>query len=292
MSVAPAVPVGKGLMDCRLGTTNEPRHDDVGRSRRQPRRPQLTNGRIVNCSQVLFSASAGRARWRQSSRRWLRRGSLVYSKSREPEGVWMFLSLQRSHDVRALVIASTVGALLWYAEAETPRLFENERVIAWRFASGERPEPLVRDRRLPGVIVTLAAGAVQIVDDVNMVTIPDVAPPSGVVLIGVRDHPRDRLETPFGMIPAFPREGVRRVVENDRVTIWAVSWTKGMKPRCIFTTRMSWLSTWTPERCGRSLRAARQWRRQGWPGTRCSSRGAEPTSKSVSMAPVETSSSN
>ena len=31
------------------------------------------------------------------------------------------------------------------------------------------------------------------------------------------------------MIPALPREGVRRVVENDRVTVWAVSWTKGMK---------------------------------------------------------------
>ena len=148
----------------------------------------------------------------------------------------MFLSSQRNHDGRALVIASTIGALSstigalpWYAEAEASRLFENERVIAWRFASGERAVPLVRDRRLPGVIVTLADGAVQIVDDVNMVTTPDVAPASGVVLIGVKDHPRDRLETPFGMIPAFPREGVSRVVENDRVTVWAVSWTKGMK---------------------------------------------------------------
>ena len=129
----------------------------------------------------------------------------------------MFLSSQRSHDVRTLAIASTIvalastiGALPWYAEAETPRLFENERVIAWRFASGERAEPLVRDRRLQGVIVTLADGAVQIVDDVNMVTTPDVAPASGAVLIGVKDHPRDRLETPFGMMPAFPREGVRR----------------------------------------------------------------------------------
>ena len=165
----------------------------------------------------------------------------------------MFLSSQRSHDVRTLVIAFTIAALPWYAEAETQRVFENERVIAWRLASGERAEPLVRDRRLPGVVVMLADGAVRIVDDVNTVTTRDVPPASGIVLIAIKDHPRDRLETPFGMIPAFPREGVRRVVENDSVAVWAVTWTKGLKTPPIFTTRMSWLSTWTPERCGRSL---------------------------------------
>ena len=36
-------------------------------------------------------------------------------------------------------------------------------------------------------------------------------------------------ETPLGMIPAFPREWVRLVVENDRVTVWKVTWTKGLK---------------------------------------------------------------
>ena len=31
------------------------------------------------------------------------------------------------------------------------------------------------------------------------------------------------------MIPAFPREWARRVIENDRVTVWEVAWTKGLK---------------------------------------------------------------
>ena len=129
--------------------------------------------------------------------------------------------------MRTLMIAFTVAALPWYAEAETQRLFENERVIAWRLASDERAEPLVRDQRLPGVIVTLADGAVRIVDDVNTVTTRDV--PLGVVLVAIKGHSQDKFETPLGMIPAFPREWARRVVENDRVTVWEVAWTKGLK---------------------------------------------------------------
>ena len=131
--------------------------------------------------------------------------------------------------MRTLVIAFAIAAVPWHAEAETRRLFDNERVIAWRLASGDRAEPLGRDQRLPGVIVTLADGAVRIVDDVNTVATRDVAPASGVVLVAIKGHSHDRLETPLGMIPAFPRDGVRRVVENDRVAVWHVTWTKGLK---------------------------------------------------------------
>lgn len=130
--------------------------------------------------------------------------------------------------MRTLVIAFTIAALPWN-EAQTQKLFENERVIAWRLASGERTEPLIRDRRLPGVMVSLADGTVRILEDVNTVTTRDEAPTSGVVLIAIKDNPRESLEIPLGMIPAFPREGVRRVVENDRVVVWSVTWTKGSK---------------------------------------------------------------
>jgi uncharacterized RmlC-like cupin family protein len=131
--------------------------------------------------------------------------------------------------VRTLVIAFTIVALPCSADAEMQRLFENERVIVWRLAPGDRAEPLVHDGRAPGVIVTLADGAVRIVDDINTVTTRDVAPASGVVLIAIKSHPRDKLETPLGMIPAFPRETARRVAENDSVAVWHVTWTKGLK---------------------------------------------------------------
>jgi quercetin dioxygenase-like cupin family protein len=131
--------------------------------------------------------------------------------------------------VRTLMLAVTIAAASRYVEAETQRFFENERVIVWRLASSERAELLLRDGRLPGVIVTLADGAVRIVDDVSTVTTRDVTPASGVVLIAIKDHRRDRLETPPGMTPAFPREGARSIVQNDRVAVWQVTWTKGSR---------------------------------------------------------------
>ena len=85
----------------------------------------------------------------------------------------------------------------------------------------------------------LADGAVRTVDDVNAATTVDVAPASGLVLIAIKNHCRGRLETPPGMIPAFPREGVRRVVENDHVVVWGVTWTKGLKTPPHFTSEWS-----------------------------------------------------
>ena len=131
--------------------------------------------------------------------------------------------------MRTLLIAFTIATLSPYAESQGQKLFENERVIAWRLASGEWAAPLVRERRLSGVIVSLVDGAVRIVDDVNTVTTGDVAPVSGVVLIAIKDHPRGRLEIPLGIKPAFPREGARRIVENDSLVVWGVTWTKGLK---------------------------------------------------------------
>jgi quercetin dioxygenase-like cupin family protein len=130
--------------------------------------------------------------------------------------------------VRKLMLAFIIAAIPWHAEAEQ-RLFENERVIAWRLVSGERPELLVRDRGLPGVIVALPDGAVRIVDNVNTIATHDVAPAAGAVLVALKSYPRDRFEIPLGMTPAFPREGVTRVIENDGVTVWAVAWTKGLR---------------------------------------------------------------
>jgi quercetin dioxygenase-like cupin family protein len=121
-----------------------------------------------------------------------------------------------------------MAAVPYHAEAGRQRLFENERVIAWRLTSGERAEPLVRDRRLPGVVVAFPDGKVRIVDDVNTILAGALAP-SDVVVVAIKADPGERLEIPRGMIPAFPRDGVRRVVENDRVAVWHVTWTKGLK---------------------------------------------------------------
>ncbi len=130
--------------------------------------------------------------------------------------------------MRTLIIALSLVALPWHTGAETKSLFENERVIAWRVASGESAALPVRDQRLPGVMVTLADGAVRIVDDVSVIAARDL-PASAAILVAIKNFSPGKLEIPPGLVPAFPREGARRVIENDRVAIWDVAWTKGFK---------------------------------------------------------------
>jgi hypothetical protein len=131
--------------------------------------------------------------------------------------------------MRALVIAFALAVLEWHAAADVEKLFENERVIAWTIASGEATEPLFGEQRLPGVVVALADGAVRIVDDVSAVTTRDWAPATRVAVIALKAERPARLEIPDGLRPAFPRDGVRSVIDNDRVAVWDVSWTKGSK---------------------------------------------------------------
>lgn len=77
--------------------------------------------------------------------------------------------------MRTLAIAFTMVLLSWHAEAQTARRFDNDRVVAWRLAPGERAEPQFAEGPLPGVIVPLADGAVRIVDDVNTAATSGVA---------------------------------------------------------------------------------------------------------------------
>jgi hypothetical protein len=124
------------------------------------------------------------------------------------------------------IVALLLVALPGHTGAETKSLFENERVIAWRVAPGAALP--VRDQRLPGVMVTLADGAVRIVDDVSVIAARDL-PASDAILVAIKNSSPGKLEIPPGLIPAFPREGARRVTESDRVAVWDVSWTKGYK---------------------------------------------------------------
>ena len=83
-SVSP-VAVRNDPTDWRLRSKNKPRRDDVSCSRPQPTTPLAANQRADRVAQpgaiIPPVLELLQARWRQSSRRWLRRRSPVYSKS-------------------------------------------------------------------------------------------------------------------------------------------------------------------------------------------------------------------
>ena len=102
--------------------------------------------------------------------------------------------------------------------AASGMIFENDQVIIWKLPSGA-PESL------PGVLVTLADGAVRFVDGIDSGT-TDVRQ---AILIQLKEHRVPPIESQSGVARAFPREGARRVLDNDRVVVWDLTWTKNAR---------------------------------------------------------------
>jgi uncharacterized RmlC-like cupin family protein len=94
------------------------------------------------------------------------------------------------------------------------------------------------------------------------------APRSGI-LIELKDHRVAPLDVPRGVAPAFPREGATRVIENERITVWAVTWVAGAKtpvhfhdkdvvavylgPGTVRSTTLDGTSTATPRSLGEAV---------------------------------------
>lgn len=47
-------------------------------------------------------------------------------------------------------------------------------------------------------------------------------------MIDLKDHPVPPIENTSGYPLAFPRPGVKKLLENDRVIVWDYTWTPGV----------------------------------------------------------------
>ena len=95
-------------------------------------------------------------------------------------------------------------------------VIENERVVVWDVADSAAAQPL-------DAIVISVSG--------NAVFLPKNTPPKITgrsIVIDLKDHPVPPIENTSGYPPAFPRPGVKKVLENDRVIVWDYSWTPGV----------------------------------------------------------------
>jgi hypothetical protein len=130
-----------------------------------------------------------------------------------------------------LAHAATVALLAWSADthghAQQAAAFENERVAIWRVEPGVPRRPAAH-ASLPGVLVSLADGAVRVADRMDALVAGQVTNPGGAILIAVKTRRAAPLEPPPGIPAAFPRDGARRIAETSRVSVWEVSWSRGM----------------------------------------------------------------
>jgi hypothetical protein len=130
-------------------------------------------------------------------------------------------------NISTIALLVCQGCVLTLAQENSTKILENERVVVWRIGSDTNRLSPARQPRLPTVLVSLADGAVRFIGATDTSTI---RPNSGqAVLIELKDHFVTPLEAPGGIVRAFPRQGAKRILDNDRVNVWDFTWAKGMK---------------------------------------------------------------
>jgi hypothetical protein len=114
----------------------------------------------------------------------------------------------------ALVVAALTAPVL--AQPPEPPLIDNERVRVWDVASEQAP-------RVEGDYVWVSLS-----HPGEAAFRPAAAAMSGRgVLIALKDQRVAPQPNTSGYPLAFPRAGVKKVFENDRVILWDYRWTRG-----------------------------------------------------------------
>ena len=106
-------------------------------------------------------------------------------------------------------------ALLFQAGSETALkpVIDNERVVIWDSAGSVVAQPL---------------DAVVVSDSGTAVFQPKGTGPKTAgrsIVIYLKDHPVPPIENTSGYPLAFPRPGVKKLLENERVIVWDYTWT-------------------------------------------------------------------
>ena len=126
--------------------------------------------------------------------------------------------------IALLVCQGTVYTL---AQENSTKILENERVVVWRVGSDTPQSSPALQLRFPAVLISLDDGAIRFT---NATEASAIQRGSGrTLLIAIKDHRVSPLEAPKNIARAFPRQGARRIVDNNLLNVWDFTWTKGMK---------------------------------------------------------------
>ena len=96
-------------------------------------------------------------------------------------------------------------------------IIENDRVLVWDITNNSKPA-----RPFDAVVVFFSG---------SVVFLPRGTPPKIAgrsIVIDLKDHSVAPIENASGYPLAFPRPGVKKVLENDRVIVWDCTWTLGL----------------------------------------------------------------
>jgi hypothetical protein len=152
------------------------------------------------------------------------------------------------------MLRSAFALLLFVQAAQLPgpfprdgakKLIDNERVTVWDVTWAKGVKTPMHEHRIPAVGVVLEPGTVTMTMGDGSVRPAPLGERGRVVyaapgfshveegqsdsaaraiVVELKGNPAGAAPAPAGVPPAFPREGATNLLENDRVSVWNVTW--------------------------------------------------------------------
>ena len=136
--------------------------------------------------------------------------------------------MHHHHPRRPLTLISALGVALaasWIpVVAQNEIVVDNDRVTVRQVAGDPRQMPA--DTQFDRVLIGLKNGDAEFVP--RGVRAQALTEQSQMVVVSLKEHPVPPLATKSGYPNAFPRPGVRKLEENERVIIWDYKWIAGV----------------------------------------------------------------
>ena len=103
------------------------------------------------------------------------------------------------------------------ASPATPKpIIDNDRVEVWDITGTVAAQPM------DAVVVSLAGNAIFVPKG----TEPGIS--GRAIVIDLKDHSVPPIQNTSGYPLAYPRPGSRKLLDNERVTVWDYAWTTGV----------------------------------------------------------------
>lgn len=108
--------------------------------------------------------------------------------------------------------------------ADLKPVIENERVIVWDVPAGQNmPEAVVHhEYDLVKVSFTRGSGSAVFEKKGGKGTAGPTA--MRTMVVALKEHPMPPITNKTGLASAFPRPGVKKLIDNDRIVTWEYTW--------------------------------------------------------------------
>ncbi len=106
-------------------------------------------------------------------------------------------------------------------------MIDNERVLVWDVPAGQNmPGPVAR-HEYDAVKIRFTRNSGTAIFEPKGSKTADSPGSMRTLVIALKDHPVPALQNTSGFALAFPRPGVKKLLDNDRIVTWEYTWQPG-----------------------------------------------------------------